>query len=178
MHASSFPCHVTTCGQSFSSADNRRCHEQIAHCLTHVPSDIDQTQESDRLCSQEQQYNDDHVFNYSCNFMEMSLLERDFQDAVHEMDGPRLLRIWKFKMLHFKDAGRTKYALEAFLFQADQLALLSPWDATASCGIERSTCMHGDFGRNIPLDLMVEHNNNFIKEMIRSQGANVSFQSA
>ena len=112
MHVSSFPCHVSTCGQSFSSADNRRCHEQIAHCLTHVPSYLDQTQVSDRVCSQEQQYNDDRVFTYSCNFMTMALLERDFQDAVHEMDGPRLLRIWKFKMLHFKDAGRTKYALE------------------------------------------------------------------
>ena len=163
MHAHSFPCHVTTCGQSFSSADNRRCHEQIAHCLTHVPSNLDHTHVSDRVCSQEQQYNDDHVFNYSCNFMKMALLERNFQDSVCEMDGPRLLRIWKFKMLHFKEAGRTKYALEAFLFQADQLALLSPWDAYRQLW-NRTFSLHGGFGRNIPLDLMLEHNNNFIRD--------------
>ena len=48
--------------------------------------------------------------------MKMALLERDFQDAVHEMDGPRLLRLWKFKMLHFKEAGRSKYALEACMY--------------------------------------------------------------
>ena len=168
MHAHSFPCHVTTCGQSFSSDDNSRCHEQIAHCLTHVPSNLDQTQVSDRVCSQEQQYNDDHVFDYSCNFMKMALLERNFQDSVHEMNGPRLLRIWKFKMLYFKGTGRTKYALDAFLFQADQLALLSPWDAYRQLWNTKFN-LHGGFGRNIPLDLMVEHNNSFIKEMIRTR---------
>ena len=80
-------------------------------------------------------------------------------------------------MLHFKEAGRTKYALKAFLFQAYQLALLSPWDAYRQLW-NRTFNLHGGFGRNIPLDLMVGHNNNFIKEMIRNQGANVSFQSA
>ena len=168
MHAHSFPCHVTTCGQSFSSDDNSRCHEQIAHCLTHVPSNLDQTQVSDRVCSQEQQYNDDHVFDYSCNFMKMALLERNFQYSVHGMNGPRLLRIWKFKMLHFKGTGRTKYALDAFLFQADQLALLSPWDAYRQLWNTKFN-LHDGFGRNIPLDLLVEHNNSFIKEMIRTR---------
>ena len=38
--------------------------------------------------------------------------------------------------------------------------------------------MHGGSGKNIPLDLMVEHNNNFIKEMIKNEGANVTFKSA
>ena len=67
--------------------------------------------------------------------------------------------------------------MEAFLFQADQLALLSPGDAYRQLW-NRTFNLHGGFGRNIPLDLMVEHNNNFIKEMIRNQAANVSFQSA
>ena len=109
--------------------------------------------------------------------MKMALLERNFQDSVHQIDEPRLLRIWKFKMLHFKEAGRTKYALEAFLFQADQLALLSSWNAYRQLW-NRTFNLHGGFGRNIPLDLMVEHNNYFIKEMIRNQGANVLIQSA
>ena len=38
--------------------------------------------------------------------------------------------------------------------------------------------MKGGPGRNIPLDLMVEHNNNLCKEMISNQGANVTFESS
>ncbi len=111
--------------------------------------------------------------------MKMAVLERDFQDAVHVMDGQRLLPTWKFKMLHFRDACRTKYGLKAFLFQADQLVSIFSTHGmlTGGCGIEHSTC-NGGFGRNIPLDLRVEHNNNFVNDMIRNQGANVSFQSA
>ena len=105
-------CHITSCCKVFSSTDDKRHHEH-----TRIPSD--RGQEAQAVSIQDQECNDDHVFNYSSNFMNLALLERDFQDAVHEMDGPRLLRLWKFKMLHFKEAGRSKYALEALLFQAD-----------------------------------------------------------
>ena len=168
----SIVCHVTSCGEVFASDADRRHHERLLHNLTRVPL---QHQSSANICHS--QSTDDHTFNYSCNLMKMALLERNFQDAVHEMDGPRLLRLWKFKMLHFKAAGRTKYALEALLFQADQLALLSPWDAYRQLW-NRSFNLRGGIGKNIPLDLMVEHNNNFIKEMVRNQGANVTFHSA
>ena len=109
--------------------------------------------------------------------MKMALLERNFQDAVGEMDGERLYRLWEYKMLHFKEAGRTKYGLKAFYFVADQLSLLSPHEAHCQLW-NRGFNLRGGAGNNVPLDLMVEHNNNTIKELIFNQGANVSFESA
>jgi hypothetical protein len=38
--------------------------------------------------------------------------------------------------------------------------------------------LKGGARNNIPLDLMVEHNNNYAKEMICNQSANVTFSSA
>ena len=169
-----FPCRVSRCGQAFIADNERRAHERSVHGLSRVPLRQGQMRQGSR---QQQSLTEDCVFNYSSNIMTMALLERDFHDAVREMDGPRLLRLWKIKMLYFKAAGRTKYALEALLFQADQLALLSPWDAYRQLW-NRGFNLSGGSGKNIPLDMMVEHNNLFIKEMIGYQGANVTFKSA
>ena len=49
---------------------------------------------------------------------------------------------------------------------------------TDSCGTDASTYMVAMQGRNIPLDRMVEHTNNQIKEILHNQGANVTFESA
>lgn len=47
-----------------------------------------------------------------------------------------------------------------------------------SYGIEDLINTKGGKGNNIPLDLMVEHRNNYIKDMVRHQGANLTFKSA
>ena len=109
--------------------------------------------------------------------MTMALIEKDFKDASREMDGPRLFRLWKLKMLFFKDAGRTKYALEGLYFQADQYAVLSAQQAYRQLW-NRGFNTKGEKGNNIALDLMVEHRNNYLKDMVSHQGANFSFKSA
>ncbi len=74
----------------------------------------------------EQRREEDCVFNYHSAFLKMGLLERDFQDSMREGDGKRTSRIWKFKMLHFKEAQRHKYSLEALKLQIDIQAMQSP----------------------------------------------------
>ncbi len=169
-------CRDPECTLVFRSKLARCEHESNVHLLLisdNDESNIDQTDKShDSTTAAE-----DKVFNYFSNFLKTSLLERDFEDAVSEMDGERLLRLWKFKFLHFKETRRTKYALEAFCFVADQMALLSCSEAHRQLW-NRGFNMRGGIGNNIPLDLMVEHNNNIVKELIANQGANVSFASA
>ena len=80
-------------------------------------------------------------------------------------------------MLYFKVAGRTKYAREAPCFKADQYALLSSHEAFRQIW-NRGFSTHGGQGNNIPLDLMLEHYNNYLKNMIHHHDANVSFKSA
>ena len=106
----------------------------------------------------------------------MGLLKANFDDAMKEMDGQRIYRCWKLMMLYYKEAGRTKYALEALYMQAQQNATLSPQDAFRILH-NRGFNLNGGPGRNIPLDLMVQHANSQIKELLSQQGANVTFES-
>lgn len=80
-------------------------------------------------------------------------------------------------MLYFKQAGLFKYALEGFHMQAQQYATLSAQEAHR-LRYNRGFNLKGGLGKNIPLDLMVEHVNNDIKDLLSHQGANVSFESA
>ena len=67
--------------------------------------------------------------------------------------------------------------MKAFYSLADQLSLLSPHEAHRQLW-NRGFKLRGGRGNNIPLDLILEHNNKFVKEMIANQIANVSFDSS
>ncbi|XP_051528311.1 uncharacterized protein LOC127425964 isoform X1 [Myxocyprinus asiaticus] len=103
-----------------------------------------------------EQHQEDYVFNYHSAFLKMGLLEHDFQDSVREGDGKRTCHLGKFKMLHFKEAQRYKYSLEALKLQFDLQALQSPrvghrmmWNRTVN--------VTGGAGKNVALDLNCEH---------------------
>ena len=51
---------------------------------------------------------EDGVYNYACRFLAMSLMARNFHDASRYGDGEKLIRCWKFLLLHFKVDGRIK----------------------------------------------------------------------
>ena len=53
------------------------------------------------------------IHNYACSFMADLLLVEEFNDAVHEGDGERMLTIWKLLLLHFRTTGHTNYAAES-----------------------------------------------------------------
>ena len=55
----------------------------------------------------------DGVFSYAQSVLTFSLLHAEFEDAIKKGDGLRVIRCWKFFLLIFKAANRTKYALEA-----------------------------------------------------------------
>ena len=67
----------------------------------------------------------DGVFNYSSAVLNDGLLLLELRDAIHEGDGQRVVRCWKFMLLHWRLAKHTKYSLEA-------LHLLVAVNATAT----------------------------------------------
>ncbi|KAL7379575.1 hypothetical protein ABVT39_001551 [Epinephelus coioides] len=80
-------------------------------------------------------------------------------------------------MLHFKEAGCHKYALEALKLQLDLHAVQSPrvahrlmWNHTVNTA--------GGEGKNIALDLNCEHYIRYTKVQMQHQGANVKFEIA
>ena len=54
----------------------------------------------------------DGVLNYASAVLNDGLLLLEVRDAIHEGDGPRLLRCWKLMMMYWRHGGHTKYALE------------------------------------------------------------------
>ena len=119
---------------------------------------------------------DDGVFNYACRLLSYGLLSRNFSDATKEGDGERICRLYKFLMLHFKENGRTKYALEAFNLTAQSNALLSPQLAHQLMW-NRSCNTKGGIGKNKQLDLHNEHINRLFKDDVNTFRANLTENS-
>ena len=115
------------------------------------------------------------VFNYQCNLLNHGLLFANFRDAISEGDGERIIRCWKFLLLHFDADGNssTKYTLEALFLQFQQQTLLSPRQAyLQKCN--RSANRHSSLRKNVPFDLDLEQDNNHLKEAMLKLGPNVS----
>ncbi|CAB3978210.1 Hypothetical predicted protein [Paramuricea clavata] len=85
------------------------------------------------------------------------------------------MRHYKYLMLLCKADGShsTKYALECLHQLLLVNGVMSKKDAEVFIW-NRSVNNHGGMGMNIPLDLEVEHSNNYVKQGIRNLGANVT----
>ena len=114
---------------------------------------------------------EDDMYNYQCNLMDHGMLYLNFTDAIAEGDGDRVIRCWKFLLLHFFADGNksTKYALEALYLLLQQLCLLSPRQAYCQKW-NRTINNHNAKGKNVALDLDLEHDNNYLKEALRKMG--------
>ena len=120
-----------------------------------------------------QQASPDGVFNYASAVLNDGLLLLELRDAIHEGDGPRIVRCWRFMLLYWKQGGHTKYAYEV-------IELISSINAAASPRIAheimwcRVVNTRGGAGTNIPVDLFLEHLNRTLKVFVSSTGPNVS----
>lgn len=115
----------------------------------------------------------DNVHDYARNVMSSGLLLMEFIDAIREADGNRNFRCWKYFLLHFKEAHRTNYSLEAFTLLAQYYILLSPRMA-AQLKWNRTINIHGRPGKNVPCDLHLEHLNKEAKQSISGLGSNIT----
>ena len=114
----------------------------------------------------------DHVQEYAKEILTMGLFYMNFQDAIREGDGHRVLRSWKFLLLFFRATGHSNYANEALLLLCQYKYLLpARFAEQLLCG--RFINVHqGHPGSNIPADLHLEHLNRLIKDSLANLGAN------
>lgn len=96
----------------------------------------------------------------------------DFNDSLAEGDGNRIVRCWKFLMLHFYAENRKKYAIEGLCLLLQQYCLLSPCPSYKHRWKIYANNKGG--ANNDPLDLDLEHDNNYLKQSIRKLGPNVT----
>lgn len=109
--------------------------------------------------------------------MNCMLLLKDTNYGYSMGDGVMIMSNAKFQMLLSGESRHTKYQICLFRFLAYYSCILSPKDANEykwNCTSNRS----GGTGHNIPYDNLVEIMVHRLKEKVRSQGANVTVQSA
>ena len=116
------------------------------------------------------------IHNYACSFMADLLLVEEFNDAVHEGDGERMLTIWKLLLLNFRATGHTNYAAESVRLIAEASALLTERDAHRLKWC-RFINTKGKPGKNISCDLGMEHWNRAFKQHLATAGGNIAFST-
>lgn len=138
-----------------------------------MPGWLDRLSDRPQASQEVMQEAPDGVFNYASAVLTDGLLLLEFRDAIHEGDGPRIMRCWKFMLLYFFSSGHNKYALEAFNLLADVHSAASPRLAHQIMW-SRTVNTQGRPGHNVPVDLHMEHLNRCLKDSIIGLGANVT----
>ena len=117
----------------------------------------------------------DSVQAYAMDVLSLLLLWKGYHDAIKHGDGARILIYWKLLGVIFKEEGHRNYAKESFNLLA-QSVLLSPRQA-AELKWCRTVNTRGCVGKNIPVDLHMEHLNRRLKCMLHHLGSNVTPES-
>eukprot|EP00731_Ephydatia_muelleri_P035780 Em0160g1a len=113
----------------------------------------------------------DCVMEYAKETLSLGLLLLEFNDAIREGDGCRVLRCWKFLFLFFRAAGHKNYCIEAFHLLMQYYYTLTPRCAEQMLW-GRFVNSVGGPGHNISGDLHMEHLNRILKDTVSHLGAN------
>lgn len=113
----------------------------------------------------------DSVSSYAIQLLRIGCLYMEFADAIREGDGVRVARCWRYFLPVFRTSHSSNYASEAFHFLYQHLYALSPRLSNQLIW-GRFLNLRGLPGRNIPLDLHMEHLNRMAKDAMRNLGSN------
>lgn len=118
----------------------------------------------------------DLISSYSIQLLRLCTLYMEFADAIREGDGERVFRCWRYFLPLFCASHSFNYSCEALYFLHQHLYALSP---RLSCQLiwGRFVNVRGIRGRNIPLDLHMEHLNRLAKDGIQNLKSNKTSSS-
>ena len=108
--------------------------------------------------------NQDGIFKYASEVLTYSLLHAEFNDAIREGDGNRIITCWKFFLLIFRAAHRTKYALESATLLINLQIL--PECIQKQMIWSRVVNPSGKVAGNVACDLHMEHLNRTAKDAL------------
>lgn len=116
------------------------------------------------------------IHAYACETLSLCLLLKEFKDAIREGDGDRVMAFSKYLFPIFKASGRRNYAIEAFTLLCQYYFILPP-QLAEQLKWSRFINDHGYCGKNISMDLHMEHLNKLCKTSIQGLGANKSVKA-
>ena len=166
------------CGKDYQykkALINHLHKEHPGHAPIPEPGEMERSKANHSQSSEELPTDD--RFNYTCVCLAFGLLLRNFDDSVKEGDGERIIRCWKMSLLIFRAYGHTKYAYATCHLIAAIQATLTPHQAHCLMW-NRTVNNTGGNGRNISMDLRLEHLNNFTKGMLKDLGPNLTENAA
>lgn len=111
----------------------------------------------------------DTQYNYACVTLMHGLLLRNMDDAVHEGDGDRILRLYKFLLLQYKMGKHKNYSLAVFKLLCSVHALLSQRSAYQLVW-NRTINERKGKGHRKSLDLRMENYQLVAKTVLRHSG--------
>ncbi|XP_066272591.1 uncharacterized protein [Branchiostoma lanceolatum] len=165
-------CREPECHRKFVYPKSRLTHEQKCHGL-----DFGETPDSHKEEPTAKSSPRDYKKEHTEARLSFGFFLENMQDAVKEGDGERLIRLYRVALLFYRAYGHTQYAYSTLLLHAQVNAVLSPAKAH-SLKWNRFFNGKGGKGKNIPLDLHLEHLNNFLKSFLKGMGPNLSEASA
>ena len=118
----------------------------------------------------------DKVFCYAQHVFTLGLIHAEYQDAIREGDGLRVIRCWRLLLPLFKSANRKNYALEALNLLWQYNVVLSPREKMQLVW-SRFVNTKGKPGCNVACDMHMEHMNRACKDILVHLGANISNKS-
>ena len=117
------------------------------------------------------------MLSYQRSLLDYGMLILNFFDGISEGDGERVVRCWKFFLMHLKhNGGSSKYSLEALYLMFQINVLLSPKEAHRLVW-NRFVKNKSGIAGNIPLDLQLEFFNKLVKDAVKNQGSGASQHS-
>ncbi|XP_078656847.1 uncharacterized protein LOC144902987 isoform X2 [Branchiostoma floridae x Branchiostoma belcheri] len=165
-------CREPGCQRKFVYLKSRLNHEMKEHGL-----DFGETDHKEVPTTKPPNPPRDYKKEHTEARLSFGLFLEDMQDAVREGDGERLLRLYTVALLYYRAYGHTQYAYSTLLLLVQITSLLSPANAH-SLKWNRFFNGKGGKGKNISLDLHLEHLNNFLKSFLKGMGPNLTQQSA
>lgn len=166
------------CGKNYRYDKARKNHEKVRHGLDDASEDLDPKPSDDsKSPSTKEKKEKDDKYDYATARLSMGLLLKNFDDAIKEGDGERILRGWKFALPIYRAFNHNKYALAALQPQANVKAILNPREAHWLTW-NRTVNNRGGIGNNIYLDLRMEHLINLTKGMLKNLRPNITEKGA
>ena len=104
----------------------------------------------------------DYLQNYSKNAQALCYIVENFQDARKYGDGDRVIRLYKFLLIHFEIDDRSKYAYQSLHLLAQIIHLL-PRSLAFELKWNRFVNTQGKVDTYVELDRHLEHLNKYVK---------------
>ena len=130
-----FYCRV--CNKEYRYAKARDSHENNIHSFSIELASPEESSDSMQPLAEHKPV--DARYNYACARLNFGMLLYNFDDAIKEGDGDRILRCWKFILLIFRAYKHTKYAfaaLQLFFYTScmlsERMSHLLVWNRTVN----------------------------------------------